>query len=564
MDDVVSTIVSHLIADVRGITKKPIGFPSDAKRWAFIEGPLLDRRVCRALDNQLEVVDLPAWLAPLGRVGTLSPNSLRALRTLCLYLYKLEQPYTQEQLIASRNKFVATDEQLTYVSCSRKPRLVVEASRLVRYVLRHTDLRDLSRGAGTLCSHGPGATYPKSLHHDRSCFRAMYSSIQSIWPMDAWFSLPGFWYEDYVLSDPDITCYDKIRCSLVFVPKDSRGPRTICVHPKEAIWIQQGIRRKLEIAISNDCLTKQSIRFDDQSYNQRLAYEASLSRSFCTLDLSDASDRISLDLITDIFGDMAKYLIACRADVADLDDGSSLVLRKYAPMGNATTFPIESIVFWALALAAIRLSGQAIRPDEVIVFGDDIIVPTSAYDCVIQALESVGLLVNRDKSFARGFFRESCGVDAWKGFNVTPVRLKRYDPHHPEGAAAICSSAHRAATYGFRQVASFLYRSVSAHTNITVIDSDRYEGLTYIQGDCPDLEVHYPKSFIKKRRWNSNYQCQEQLVRRVHSRSYRPKVDARWHLFDSLQRLNSAEVTESLQYASPYRVTSTYGWAPCA
>jgi hypothetical protein len=33
---------------------------------------------------------------------------------------------------------------------------------------------------------------------------------------------------------------DIIEAKLIAVPKDSRGPRLICVHPAESIWIQQG------------------------------------------------------------------------------------------------------------------------------------------------------------------------------------------------------------------------------------------------------------------------------------------------------------------------------------
>jgi hypothetical protein len=45
-------------------------------------------------------------------------------------------------------------------------------------------------------------------------------------------------------------------------------------------------------------------------------------------------------------------------------------------------------------------------------------------------LESFGLKINRDKSCVGGFFRESCGMDAFKGIDVTPVRIRTVPTNH--------------------------------------------------------------------------------------------------------------------------------------
>jgi hypothetical protein len=47
------------------------------------------------------------------------------------------------------------------------------------------------------------------------------------------------------------------------------------------------------------------------------------------------------------------------------------------------------------------------------------------YRCVTDALSSVGLVVNHDKSFVHGHFRESCGMDAFRGVQVTPIRFRK-------------------------------------------------------------------------------------------------------------------------------------------
>ncbi len=62
----------------------------------------------------------------------------------------------------------------------------------------------------------------------------------------------------------------------------------------------------------------------------------------------------------------------------------------------------------------------------VSVFGDDCILPTSDAASFMELAESVGFVVNKEKSFfddAPGF-RESCGGDYLHGSNVRPFSLK--------------------------------------------------------------------------------------------------------------------------------------------
>jgi hypothetical protein len=100
-------------------------------------------------------------------------------------------------------------------------------------------------------------------------------------------------------------------------------------------------------------------------------------------------------------------------------------------MGSAVTFPVQSIIYAMLSIAAVLIAERRrvtkrsieIASRQVRVFGDDIIVPQSAYEVVTQILEAVGLKVNVDKSFGSGNFRESCGTDAWRGDDVTPPYL---------------------------------------------------------------------------------------------------------------------------------------------
>jgi hypothetical protein len=101
-------------------------------------------------------------------------------------------------------------------------------------------------------------------------------------------------------------------------------------------------------------------------------------------------------------------------------------------MGSALTFPVQSIVFAILAAGyGSYHTGESYRKclRRIRVFGDDIIVPGEWVDGFSSLLETLYLKVNRDKTYSRGFFRESCGMDAYRGYDVTPGYLRQ-----PSGA----------------------------------------------------------------------------------------------------------------------------------
>jgi hypothetical protein len=126
-------------------------------------------------------------------------------------------------------------------------------------------------------------------------------------------------------------------------------------------------------------------------------------------------------------------------------------------MGNATTFPVQSLIFWAVCVATLESSGFH-QPNEVYVFGDDIIVPAVATPLIMETLAAYGLKVNQRKSFYIGAFRESCGVDAYKGVDVTPIRWKTtYDATTLLELLDLSSMAQRLRVQGFEECAKECY-----------------------------------------------------------------------------------------------------------
>jgi hypothetical protein len=104
----------------------------------------------------------------------------------------------------------------------------------------------------------------------------------------------------------------------------------------------------------------------------------------------------------------------------------------FSTMGNAGTFPLETLVFWTLGHACRlqELNTLSLFPEwkdlrKVSVFGDDCIVPAYMVKSFISICTSVGFIINEEKSFYDdNGFRESCGGDFLRGEDVRPYCIK--------------------------------------------------------------------------------------------------------------------------------------------
>jgi hypothetical protein len=219
--------------------------------------------------------------------------------------------------------------------------------------------------------------------------------------------LPGQENPNYV-----VTC-GKVQ----FVPKTVKEHRAIMVEPLLNTFVQAGQGSWLSGKLRN-C----GVDIRDQTLNQRLARKGSIDGSLSTVDLSSASDTIALELVYELLGvDFAHWLRYARTGTALLD-GEEIRLAKFSSMGNGYTFPLETLIFYALAFASAKEMGVPV--DDVNAYGDDIIIPTSAVDLLYSTLRALGFVVNEKKSYSSGPFRESCGADYFKGQDIRPLYLK--------------------------------------------------------------------------------------------------------------------------------------------
>lgn len=213
-------------------------------------------------------------------------------------------------------------------------------------------------------------------------------------------------------------CYVEVHPGrLSFVPKTCKTKRSVIVEPILNSMVQRGIGSYLKTR-----LLHAGINLRDQKRNQYLAWRGSLDSSLATVDLSSASDCISIAVVYSLLPPAwANFLAQFRTGKVMV--GPSIVeLEKFSSMGNGFTFELESIIFYSLAYAVVDFIGGS--QQNVSVFGDDIIVPAEAYALLEIVLMYCGFSVNTKKSFSSGFFRESCGADWYHGLDIRPFYLK--------------------------------------------------------------------------------------------------------------------------------------------
>jgi hypothetical protein len=289
--------------------------------------------------------------------------------------------------------------------------------------------------------HGPGAVSDQKSGSYKYEFPNWPDKLDSVFPMDI------FAFSDVAHAarasheNGDSSSYRaESPAKLIAVPKTYTTPRLIASEPVSHQWCQQILRDFLMSRVS-ETFIRNFISFDDQTGNGKLALEASKDGSHATIDLSSASDRLSCHLVERIFRRAPTvlngfYAVRTRWIRQDIDKKSPQFyrLRKFSTMGSALTFPVQSLVFLSVAIGC-ALYERKQSPTfssikgligQVRVFGDDIIVPKACSELTVGMLVDLGFKVNTAKTFQTGKFRESCGVDAYGGNDVTPVSCLSY------------------------------------------------------------------------------------------------------------------------------------------
>jgi hypothetical protein len=316
------------------------------------------------------------------------------------------------------------------------------ASRLAKSLVRRA-CSELDLSAAAIAAngrHGPGAVFDGEEGLDKNIFvpppaRQLAKSYSD----EFFFSNELLAYECELRDGPRSPRKDYNESRLVLVPKDYKGPRGVFVSSKEAMFCQLAQRDALVKAFKGSWVSTCYDGSDQTLSHECVCSGVVASGDPCvTLDLKDASDRIPLSLVAYLFHRQDYIALArTRPSYVWMPNGTRHKLRMFAPMGDGKTFEVLSLVCTCLTVAAILIDrgyvvGQPLSLKDIIraarccrVYGDDIIVARQYASSVIAILEAHNLKVNSSKSFLRGNFRESCGLEVLGSLDITPLRVSR-------------------------------------------------------------------------------------------------------------------------------------------
>jgi hypothetical protein len=307
---------------------------------------------------------------------------------------------------------------------------------------------DTSFSWGNISLHarsGPGVANGS---RGTSFFEKMYSgplSASSPYLHDLYRADINLWPEEAIAEFIRSSDYGPLRLvggsKFAFVPKTSEISRMIAIEPSINQFYQLGIGAILEKRLRRFFGIDLSTQPDVNRCLARMGslIDSTMGDGFATIDLSSASDCISLRLCGyAIPAEPLDRMLSVRSPYAQcvlkgVDD--TVALNMLSTMGNGFTFPLQTAMFAAAAAASVSLSdGLQTMPKAwsetnlgglFSVFGDDIIVKPSAADRLLWLLSWMGFFPNDKKCFTSGWFRESCGFDFYQGFNVRPFFLRR-------------------------------------------------------------------------------------------------------------------------------------------
>lgn len=217
------------------------------------------------------------------------------------------------------------------------------------------------------------------------------------------------------------------------VPKSFDKERIVCPEPLGNMLLQRHIARLIKKR-----LRKVGIDISSQADIHRSILESN-SDLVATIDQSDASDRISYELVRQILPPDWFYILnQLRSKNCLLPDGTLHPLQKFMTQGNGFTFELETLIFYCIVKANLD-NNKSDDKHFVSIFGDDTLVYDWHSETTIKALKQCFLKINVQKSFSNDTFKESCGTDIMENQNVRPIYFKEFS----EGLFGLYELANR-------------------------------------------------------------------------------------------------------------------------
>lgn len=332
--------------------------------------------------------------------------------------------YTDEELNDMANaKFVETQQRIAQPKerTFRSYLVIQEARRITAEILGKYDLEEHM----SLCKFGKRADVgvgANDAYLDRKVTSTLTGSLEHI----LWFE-QNYRPTDKMLSD----LVDKSKSTLkgvkepvyqvcesltlVNVPKSFKSYRSIMPNTRLGAFYSFGLGRVIQERLLESGLDIRHL----QNVHRELAQKYSVDRSHVTADLSAASDSFEASLVNMLVPrKWYNVLKAGRISTCDVG-GAEVHLHSFMTMGVGFTFPLQTLLFYALLKSIQRLSKTK---GLISVYGDDLIYPKGMHRFVVQTFNDIGFILNADKTFVHENFRESCGGDYYCGTDVRPFQ----------------------------------------------------------------------------------------------------------------------------------------------
>jgi hypothetical protein len=379
-------------------------------------------------------------------------DSVIAIRQLTLMFGKLSLPCSPARERAAMRGYIKCEQDVRQADMNLPQKDLEDfqamSSLLFSELFTQMD-RDVYYGQ-LLPKHGPGAVADKLSSNGKYRLRTWTRRLEEVFPSYEYL-IPNLHFREELDQVNILEPGSETPVKVISVPKTLKTPRIIAVEPACMQYSQQALLRCFLAAYERDELLRKLIGFDDQKPNQLLARQGSMDNRTATLDLSEASDRVSNQLVRAMlrpWPHLNKAIDASRSRRAEVPGHGEIRLAKYASMGSALCFPMEAVVFVTMIFLGIQrsLNEPLTKKDiasfssSVRVYGDDLIVPVDHVLSIVQVLELFGAQVGLDKSFWTGRFRESCGKEYFNGHDVSLIRVRQALPYTIADASGVISA----------------------------------------------------------------------------------------------------------------------------
>ncbi len=409
--------------------------------------------------------------------------------------------------------------------------------------------------------HGPGAVCDQRSGADKYLFPTWPAKLNRIFEKET-FAYSSTWIG---LTDALIHSESEPPARLIAVPKTLKSPRLIASEPVSHQWMQQATMRWMRENTPHPlqlCFNPMS-----QEPSRASALLNSQSGECVTFDLSSASDRLSCWVVERALRNAPYFLSVLHAvrtrtvlvKYSSETRGRRILLKKYANQGSAVTFMLQSWIYSLICISAV-LFAERRKPtaknitraaSSIRVFGDDLIIPKVGWYDLCNLLDYLGLKVNGSKTHLSGKFRESCGMDAYDGNDVSPVYLTSLTTVKGYESLSSCVDvSNNAYIKGLWSLSSVIQSMIDDNTR-------RMIPITPEPSGPISLRTFQRQSYVAhmRGRWNTYLQHAE-----IRSVSYKI-VKAKGERSSSQGLLQffteSQEVTSPLDFMSP--LTWTYG-----